>query len=176
MKGYLEYWDGLGWLLAVLAVSVAIGLLGYYLVFMVVSRMSKHTPTVLDDSFSKNCRAPLRVLFPLLAVALLIPSSGISEGTLETIKHWLSLGVIGSIAWLLVRGTNVLDDFVLDRFKIDAKDNLKARRIYTQLQIFKKMAMFVVGLLAFATMLMTFDRVRQVGRPFSHPLASWVSS
>jgi small-conductance mechanosensitive channel len=163
VKGYLEHWDGLGWLLAVLAVSVAIGLLGYYLVFMVVSRMSKHTPTVLDDSFSKNCRGPLRVLFPLLAVALLIPSSGISEGALETIKHWLSLGVIGSIAWLLVRGTNVLDDFVLDRFKIDAKDNLKARKIYTQLQIFKKIAMFIVGLLAFATMLMTFDRVRQVG-------------
>jgi small-conductance mechanosensitive channel len=163
LRGYLENWDSLGWPLAVLAISVGIGILGYHLVFMVVSQMSKRTPTVLDDSFSKHCRGPLRVLFPLLAVALLLPSSGLSESTLETVKHWLSLGVIGSIAWLLVRGTNVLDDFILDRFKIDEKDNLKARRIYTQLQIFKKMAMFVVGLLAFATMLMTFDRVRQVG-------------
>jgi small-conductance mechanosensitive channel len=163
LKGYLENWDSLGWSLAVLTIGVGIGIAGYHVFFMIVSRMSKRTPTVLDDSFSRNCRGPLRVLFPLLAVSLLIPSSGISESSLETIKHWLSLGVIGSVAWLLVRGTNILEDFISDRFKIGEKDNLKARRIYTQFQIFKKIAMFVVGLLAFATMLMTFDRVRQVG-------------
>jgi small-conductance mechanosensitive channel len=163
LKGYLENWGSVGWPVVVLAISVGVGIVAYHLFFMVVSRMSRRTPTVLDDSFSRNCRGPLRVLFPVLAVALLIPSSGISQANLETIKHWLSLGIIGSIGWLLVRGTNILQDFILDRFKIDEKDNLKARRIYTQFQIFKKIAMFVVGLLAFATMLMTFDKVRQVG-------------
>jgi small-conductance mechanosensitive channel len=163
LKGYLENWNSLGWPLAVIAIGAGIGIVGYHVFFMVVSRMSKRTPTVLDDSFSRNCRGPVRVLFPLLAVSLLISSSGLSQSSLEAVKHWLSLGVIGSVAWLLVRGTNILEDFISDRFKIGEKDNLKARRIYTQFQIFKKIAMFVVGLLAFATMLMTFDRVRQVG-------------
>ena len=43
-----------------------------------------------------------------------------------------------SVAWLFIRTTYVLDDIVLSRYKIDEKDNLQARKIYTQLQVFKR--------------------------------------
>ena len=59
--------------------------------------------------------------------------------------------------------TSILDDFVLTQYKIDVKDNLKARKIKTQLQVFKRIVIFVVGIIALATMLMTFETVRQLG-------------
>ena len=43
------------------------------------------------------------------------------------------------------------------------KDNLKARKIHTQFRVLKRIAIVVAGILAFGTMLMTFDRVRQLG-------------
>jgi hypothetical protein len=51
LRGYLESWDSLGWPLAALAIGVGIGILGYHLVFMVVSRMSKRTPPVLAITY-----------------------------------------------------------------------------------------------------------------------------
>jgi hypothetical protein len=51
LRGYLESWDSLGWPLATLAIGVGIGILGYHLVFMVVSRMSKRTPPVLAITY-----------------------------------------------------------------------------------------------------------------------------
>ena len=54
--------------------------------------------------------------------------------------------------------TSILDDFVLTQYKIDVKDNLKARKIQTQLQVFKRIVIFVVGIIALAIMLMTFER------------------
>ncbi|HKI49937.1 MAG TPA: mechanosensitive ion channel domain-containing protein, partial [Desulfobacteria bacterium] len=65
--------------------------------------------------------------------------------------------------WLIIKVIYVFEDFVLSRYNIDAADNLKARQIKTQLQILKKMAAIVVGILALGVILMSFDKVRQLG-------------
>ena len=59
--------------------------------------------------------------------------------------------------------TSVLDDCVLSRFKVDEKDNLRARKIHTQLKVLKRIVIIVVAILALGTMLMTFEKVRQLG-------------
>jgi len=82
---------------------------------------------------------------------------------LDFVKHLISLCFIASVAWLIIRFTSVLDDLVLSRYQIDVRDNLQARKIRTQLQIFKKIVTVVVAILALAIMLMTFDKVRQLG-------------
>ncbi len=57
----------------------------------------------------------------------------------------------------------VLEDYVTSRFDVGVRDNLKARKIHTQFRVLKRIAIVVVGILAFGTMLMTFERVRQLG-------------
>jgi small-conductance mechanosensitive channel len=86
-----------------------------------------------------------------------------SPTVLDLARHLLSLCFIASVAWLMVRFTSVIDDFILIRYKIEERDNLQARKIRTQLQIFKKIVIVVVTILALATMLMTFEKVRQLG-------------
>jgi small-conductance mechanosensitive channel len=57
----------------------------------------------------------------------------------------------------------VFEDLILNQYDIDLKDNLEARRIHTQIQILKKVVIVVVGVLALAAALMTFEKVRQLG-------------
>jgi small-conductance mechanosensitive channel len=59
--------------------------------------------------------------------------------------------------------TFILDDFVLRQYRIDVTDNLEARKIQTQLQVFKRIVIIVIGIIALAAMLMTFEKVRQLG-------------
>ena len=57
----------------------------------------------------------------------------------------------------------VVEDLVLSQFRIDVRDNLRARRIRTQIQILRKVVIVIVGVIALATILMTFEKVRQLG-------------
>jgi small-conductance mechanosensitive channel len=77
--------------------------------------------------------------------------------------HVIALLMIALVAWLLIRMTYVLEDYVTSRFDVGVKDNLRARKIHTQFKVLKRIAIVVVGILAFGTMLMTFERVRQLG-------------
>lgn len=147
-----------------LAGALILGLLLHCLLIVVTDRVARRTQTTVDDSFIKNSRRPSQVLIPLLIVSLLLPALIVSPKTLAVLKHLLSLGIIASIAWLIVRPTYVLDDIVLSRYRIDEKDNLQARKIYTQLQVFKRIVIVVMSILALATMLLTFEKVRQLGR------------
>ena len=153
------------WILAfaILAGAVILSLIGHYLLFYALERVARRTRTILDNSLAMHCRGPSRLLIPLLVINFVFPLFTISPTALAVLKHLLSLGIIASVAWLVIRTTNVLDDFILSRYNIEDKDNLQARKIYTQLQVFKRIVFVIVVILTFAIMLMTFDRVRQLG-------------
>ena len=163
MKEAFENWETLALALGLLVGAVVIGLVVHYLLSCVIERIARRTQTIVDDSFIKNFRRPSQVLIPLLLAILVLPALSVSPKTTDVLRHLLSLGIIASIAWLIVRTTYVLDDIVLSRYRIDEKDNLQARKIYTQLQVFKRIIIVVVSILALATMLLTFEKVRQLG-------------
>jgi small-conductance mechanosensitive channel len=88
---------------------------------------------------------------------------GLSEEYLAVAKHALSLFFIGLVSLLLVKTVYILDEYVVSRFDVDEKDNLRARKIHTQLKVLKRIVIIVVAILALGTMLMTFEKVRQLG-------------
>jgi small-conductance mechanosensitive channel len=57
----------------------------------------------------------------------------------------------------------ILDEYIIRRFNVDVKDNLRARKIRTQLGVLKRIVIIVVCILALGTMLMTLEKVRQLG-------------
>jgi small-conductance mechanosensitive channel len=58
---------------------------------------------------------------------------------------------------------HVIRKLILSRYEISAKDNLEARRISTQLDVIQRVLTFLVILIAVSSILMTFDKVRQIG-------------
>jgi small-conductance mechanosensitive channel len=163
MKEILQSWESLARAFGILGGTIFLALIGHYLIFKTIERISKRTRTIFDASIVKHCGQPMRIIIILLAVSFVVPLLKMSPTMLDFVKHLLSLCFIASVAWVIVRFTFVLDDLVLSRYKIDVRDNLQARKIRTQLQIFKKIVAVVVAILALATMLMTFDKVRQLG-------------
>jgi len=163
MREILQSWEALIRAFGILGGVIVIALLGHYLIFRAIEGVSKRTKTIFDASLVQHCSQPTRFLAILLAVSFVLPLLKISPTMLDFAKHVISLCFIASVAWLIIRFTSVLDDLVLSRYQIDIRDNLQARKIQTQLQIFKKIGTVVVAILALATMLMTFDKVRQLG-------------
>lgn len=75
----------------------------------------------------------------------------------------ISIGYTIVIAWILIIGIAGIRMIVMDRYHIDVADNLKARKIQTQLVVVERVLTSVVVLIAFAIILLTFPKIRQVG-------------
>jgi small-conductance mechanosensitive channel len=163
MSGMLQQWGAIIWSLALVAGAIILGLVIHYLMFLGIERVARGSRTVIDDSFVKNCRRPLRLLIPLLVVSFILPLFTSAPMILAILRHGIIIGIIAAAAWLLVRMTYVLDDIVLSRYKLEEKDNLQARKVYTQLQVFKRIMIVIVSVLALAAILMTFEKVRHLG-------------
>jgi len=150
------------WALWSLGILVLAGVIGHLLIYRILLALARHTKGIIDDLCVKHCYRPLQWIVILLVIRLVLPV-GLSEEYLAVAKHALSLFFIGLVSLLLVKTVYILDEYVVSRFDVDVKDNLRARKICTQLNVLKRIVTILVCILAFGTMLMTFEKVRQLG-------------
>lgn len=156
-------WSDLGWSLAVLAVAYVIGRIVVGLIIRALGRWSKRTETIIDDAISRHMHGPLRWVGPLIAIDLSTPLLALPAGPMEFIRHTLLVLVIGGVGWLCVKAVRVLEDVVTARFNVASADNLHARAVFTQMRGFRNVGSFVVIVVTLAFVLMTFEKVRQLG-------------
>jgi small-conductance mechanosensitive channel len=150
------------WALWSLLIPIVVGVIGHFFVYRILLALTKRTKSAMDNLCIKHCYRPFQWIVVLLVMRLLLPLK-LSEEYLLVTKQGLGLFFIGLISFLLVKATYVLDEYVIGRFDIDQKDNLRARKIRTQLNVLKRIVIIVVCILALGMMLMTFEKVRQLG-------------
>jgi small-conductance mechanosensitive channel len=159
----VDFWHTRIWAVVLIGAAAVVGLLLHGLVYQLLSRFVGRTETTLDDSVVKRTRGPTRLALPLLAVLFVLPNAPITEGLRATIAHLVGLGMIGGVAWGVIAFVDVLEDVLSARYRIDAADNLAARRVATQIQVLRRVTVVTVSILATGVGLMTFPTIRQVG-------------
>ncbi|MBC8468901.1 MAG: mechanosensitive ion channel [Planctomycetes bacterium] len=160
MFASLENWERLALLLGAAGL---IGITGHLLLYRLLLKISKSTTSNLDNTFIKFCYRPLQWIIILVVVRLLQKLTVFETQVPDFISHVMSLLLIGLVSWLLIRSVYVLEGYILRRFDVDVKDNLKARKIHTQFRVLKRIVIVVVAILAFGSCLMTFEKVQQLG-------------
>jgi small-conductance mechanosensitive channel len=143
--------------------AVFAGLAVHLIAFKLMKRISGRTDTDLDDALVHHMRGPSRIFFPVLLLNFVVPALQLGGGPEGLLRHGMSLALIVAVAWTLIRVTAVITQVVEARYDINAADNLMARQIHTQLRVLRKVVIVLVVVLGGATMLMTFDKVRQLG-------------
>jgi small-conductance mechanosensitive channel len=159
MRVLIEQWRLTVWLVGL---PLLLGVVGHLLVFGLIRKITRRSKNVVDDSLVRHCYRPLQWTIVVFVIRLGLPT--IFSGEIPTgISHILSLFLIGVVSWLLIKVVYVFEDFLVSRFEIGVKDNLRARKIHTQLRVLKRIVIITVGVVALASMLMTFPKVRQLG-------------
>jgi small-conductance mechanosensitive channel len=149
---------------AVLVVALLAALWVPTIVFELVGRLRSHKEgkaewlTVLG-----RLRAPLRAIFVLAAAGLALGFAPLSLAVIGPARKVLLLAWIACVAWLLVNLIYSAEAIVMRRFDVTVSDNLRARRVRTQLQMLRRFSIFLIMLLAVAAMLFSFTAVRAYG-------------
>src|SRR6185437_4123429 len=108
----------------------------------------------------RRFRKPAFWLFLIAACTMAIPSFGISSGLEDVIQHTLHIVFILCLAWLLFTCVYGIQDIVLHRYDVTAANNLRARRVQTQMTVIRRIAFGFIGILAIGLILYTFHHTR----------------
>ena len=145
--------------LAIIGGSVLI----YSIVAWLIVRIGKKKPDgTLYRAWGKF-KSPMLVVVLLLDFILLKEFFNLGEEASESVSQFITVAIIFCITWLLIKGINLSREMVLRHYDMDEKDNLKARRVYTQFRVLEKILIFIVILIASAIALMTFEGIRRIG-------------
>lgn len=146
-----------------LAGAVIAGLIVHNIVFRIMSRIARRTQSVFDDSMVKHLARPARMMAPLVLVYLALQFVSLPAGARMVVDKIVLVLLIATTAWIIVRLTSVLEDVVLSRYNIADRDNLRARKIYTQFRIIKRILVFAILVVGLAAVLLSFQKFRQLG-------------
>ena len=163
MKGLSPDIQALLVAISILAGAVIIGLALHYILFQTVIRLTKHTSVTLYGALHKHSRRPSRVIFLLLAVYFSLTFTDIYPKISGIIDKVFIALLISSVAWFLIKLTSVLENLILSKYDVDEKDNLQARKIYTQIKIIRKILVVIIVIVAISAVLMSFKQFRQLG-------------
>jgi small-conductance mechanosensitive channel len=147
-------------LIVVIALAVA-GILRRF-VDLVLRRFTLRHPR--GASIIARAKAPMEVIVPLAMLLLTFRAAPEQPaGLIDGLEHLIAVLLIGACTWFLVRCIGALEATVSRFNPIDLEDNLRARRVQTQVRVLARTGMVVVIVLGLGVALMTFPTVRQFG-------------
>lgn len=151
--------------IGIIILAVVVGLILNRVLRFVLSQWSKKLPFDITEMTSNlaRLRAPLRVLTPALCLVIVFPFLRFPEQVTLWIRQFLVIWIIIALTWLVIRLIAVIKALVLSRYELDVKDNLKARQVSTQIGVIQRILNVMIIIFAIAMILMTFDKVRQIG-------------
>jgi small-conductance mechanosensitive channel len=149
--------------LAVLLGGLAAGLVVRLGLFGGLRAYARREDSVLARSIIRHLGNASAWFLPVLAVSLLLPLVPLPPKPFEVLRRFIEFILILSFAWGLIKSLDVAQDLVQLRYQVGAPDNLRARKLLTQLQFLKKLAASLIGFVAVGLVLMSFETVRRLG-------------
>jgi len=163
LKSIMQDWQAWAWGLGIILVAILVALAIHFLVFFILKRIIRRTKTVADNILIRRLRVPSMLFLPLIAIQLVLPQVGLPEDALKFCKHMNSIALIISVAWLLIATTGAIEGIVLEKYRIDVRDNRQARHMHTQFRLLRRTLMIAIFIIGVASILMTFPMIRQLG-------------
>ena len=152
------------WVPAVLLVtlSLAVGFLARFILLRFI-RYWQNRDRKLFKSLEKHLRGSMFLFIPLLLISAGLNSVNIQPGSLSFITTTVNIFIILSFCSVIIRLINVAQDMLFIRYDINLSNNLRARKIRTQIMYVKKVAIVVLVTLCLSLILLSFPGVRKFG-------------
>ncbi|HPC95153.1 MAG TPA: mechanosensitive ion channel [Sedimentisphaerales bacterium] len=163
MWDILLSWQRWLWPLVVVLLAAGTALVCHFILVKVLGHFARRSSSPVDEVLLRHLRRPARWIMVAVAVRLVVDPLGLPVGVESSAKTIFGLVLIVLVSWVLIQATYVLNDVLALRFKLDVKDNLRARKIHTQLKVLRRIIVIIIVIIASASMLMTFPKVRQLG-------------
>lgn len=106
---------------------------------------------------------PVTFFLPVLALHVVLPLMEVKAKTMNILGSTAEALLIISFGYILMGVIKVLEDYVIHAYDLSKPDNLRERKIRTQLQFIRKFAVAIVFILVICGILLNFDSLKKIG-------------
>jgi small-conductance mechanosensitive channel len=153
------------WDFILVALAIIIGLIVKFMLSLLLRRKPKSNRPSFSFSRSllNRLSKPFSYFLPLLTVNFLLPLMRMRTDIAQFFNKTTEILLAISFANVLIALIKVFEDYVYHTFDIDKADNLKERKIRTQLQFIRRLAVSLVIVLTVCAILLSFNNLRKIG-------------
>ncbi|RYY35904.1 MAG: mechanosensitive ion channel [Sphingobacteriaceae bacterium] len=167
MQEVLENWSNnihpWVWNLLIALAAVIIGLLIKLIIKAILNFYKNRNDYSLFRSIITHTGRPLNHFVPLLVLNLMFPLMEMGKKYYLPLSRLVEIALIISFAVLLISAIKVFEDYMYHLYDLNKADNLKERKVRTQLQFIRRFVVSIVILVTVAIILLSFDNVRKLG-------------
>lgn len=149
--------------LIILLSAICIGVLLSFILRKVFLVFSKFWLTFVIRSILRHLSGPVNFLLPLLCLNASLAFIRLPASYLLGADKAIELALTITIAVLLIRVIQVMEDYFYHKYDLSKVDNLKERKIRTQLQFVRKFVISLIIIIAGSIILLSFDSMRKIG-------------
>jgi small-conductance mechanosensitive channel len=154
----------------VFCVAIVAGLGLHYAVFQILSRIRKTEPRQQPRRLLaalQRLNQPARVILLLTGVAFALPIAipwlHIPQSAVHIVYKTVAVLWFASLGWLMITAVYMAEDLMVSRYDITISDNLRARRVRTQMQLLRRMAISLLIVLDIGLILSAFPSIWHYG-------------
>lgn len=85
------------------------------------------------------------------------------KGVLEFLYNQMHILITMAISWTVIVAVRLLKNLLLGQFDIEQEDNLKSRKVYTQLNILERVVVTMIIVITVGVILSYFEEIRKIG-------------
>ncbi len=160
--GWLDWLPN--WVVSIIIIALAVAVA--YSLHRSARRLVRHLLAVRYPylfSVFTQMRGVTQLGLVILALIVAISVAPLSADTQAWFARLLLIAIICLIGWAAVTALHIGADLYLRRFRLDAADNLLARKHNTQVRVLMRTADVLVLIITLSAALVTFPAVRQYG-------------
>jgi small-conductance mechanosensitive channel len=151
------------WNLGVIVFALFTGFMIKLVITTILHYYKNRNDYSLFKSVITHLGRPLNFFVPLLMLDLLLPLLKLDPSIVISIDRCLSILLIISFASLLINAFRILEDYIYHQYDLNKTDNLKERKVRTQLIFIRKVVIILIVLVTLSIILLSFNSVRKIG-------------
>jgi small-conductance mechanosensitive channel len=151
-----------GWFFAIFVFCsmLVVANLVHYILFRLLHRKESISHP-LGWGLQQHLGKPARAIFLLTCLFIILPLiPGLPDNIDAIVRHVLVMLVVVALGWFAIGCIYVLQDFLLRRYDLSVENNIRARRVHTQFQLFRRILITFVVIVDIGALLWTFNDPR----------------
>lgn len=160
-----EHFPNLIWDAILVGVAVVIGFILKFMLSLLLRRKPKSGRPAFSVTRSILSRLgkPFSYFLPLLTLNFLLPLMRMRPRVEAFVDRAVEILLTVAFANVLIAVVKVFEDYAYHTFDIQKPDNLKERKIRTQLQFIRRLAISLILILTACFILLSFNNLRKLG-------------
>jgi small-conductance mechanosensitive channel len=152
-----------GWFFAIFVFCSVLVLANvvHYILFRILRRHKETAHQRLGWRLQQHLGKPARAIFLLTCLLIVLPViPGLPDNIETVLRQAFIMLIVVALGWFAVGCIYVLQSILLQRYDLSDENNIQARRIHTQFQVFRRILIAFVVVIDIGALLWTFNDPR----------------